>query len=155
MQGSGHNVSGFKILCIDDNRQSQRTLTTLLTKAGFEVITADDGPQGIEKAQAWRPALVLVDMMMPGMSGAEVIRILRANSVSKDVPILVLSAYHDEALIEEARVAGADDYLPKTLTPDELVQVINDYLKVGETILTRRFSLFHRYKKGSTSSSED
>lgn len=131
-------MSSFKILCIEDNQQTQRMLTFLLTKAGFEVIAADDGRQGVEKAKAWRPALILVDMMMPGMSGSEVIRILRADPVTKDVPMLVLSAYDDEALIEEARAAGADDYLPKTISPTDLIQVIDDYLKVGQTILTRR-----------------
>lgn len=136
-------VSAFKILCIEDNRETQKMLTFLLTRSGFEVITADDGPQGIEKAKAWRPALILVDMMMPGMSGAEVISKLRTDSVNKDVPMLVLSAYDDKALIEEARAAGADDYIPKTLSPSKLVQVVDDYLRVGQTILTRRVSLFH------------
>lgn len=117
-------------------------LTFLLTKAGFEVITADDGPQGIDKAKAWRPALILVDMMMPGMSGAEVIRKLRADPVNKDVPMLILSAYDDTALVEEARDAGADDYLPKTLAPSKLTQIIHDYLEVGRTILIQRASLF-------------
>ena len=131
-------MSSFKILCIEDNQQTQRMLTFLLTKAGFEVIAADDGRQGIEKAKAWRPALILVDMMMPGMSGSEVIRTLRADPVTKDVPMLVLSAYDDEALIEEALAAGADDYLPKTISPTDLIQAIDDYLKVGQTILTRR-----------------
>ena len=134
-------MTGFKILCIEDNRDTQQMLTFLLTRAGFEVITADDGPQGLEKARAWRPALILVDMMMPGMSGAEVIRQLRADPVNKHVPILILSAYNEAALIEEAREAGADDYLSKTLAPDRLTQVIDDYLKVGRTILTRRDAL--------------
>jgi two-component system alkaline phosphatase synthesis response regulator PhoP len=148
-------VSSFKILCIEDNRETQRMLTFLLTKAGFEVITADDGAQGIEKAKAWRPALILVDMMMPGMTGAEVIRRLRADTVNKDVPMLILSAYEDSALIEEARAAGADDYLPKTLPPTDLVQVIDDYLKVGQTILTRQASLFEQQEEDSASLSED
>ncbi len=148
-------MSSFKILYIEDNRQTQRMLTFLLTRAGFEVITADDGPQGIDKAKAWRPALILVDMMMPGMSGTEVIRRLRASSASKEVPILVLSAYHDAALIEEARDAGADDYLPKTLLPDELIQVIDDYLKVGQTMLTRKVSLFYQYDQDSNPSAKD
>jgi CheY-like chemotaxis protein len=141
-------VPNFKILCIEDNRQAQRMLTLLLAKAGFEVITADDGPQGIEKARAWRPALILVDMMMPGMSGAEVIRRLRTDPVNKDVPMLILSAYEDAALIEEAQNAGADDYLLKTLSPTQLIQMIEDYLKVGQTMLTRRAFLFHQRDGG-------
>lgn len=144
MKRWGEKVPNFKILCIEDNRQTQRMLTLLLAKAGFEVITADDGPQGIEKARAWRPALILVDMMMPGMSGAEVIRRLRTDPVNKDVPMLILSAYEDAALIEEAQNAGADDYLLKTLSPTQLIRMIEDYLKVGQAMLTRRASLFHQ-----------
>jgi two-component system alkaline phosphatase synthesis response regulator PhoP len=140
-------VSSFKILCIEDSQETQRMLTFLLAKAGYEVITADDGPQGIEKAKAWRPALILVDMMMPIMSGAEVIRRLRTDPVGKDIPILVLSAYDDKALIEEARAAGADDYLIKTIPPKELTQIVDDYLKVGQTILTQRYSLFYQQNK--------
>jgi len=148
-------MSGFKILCIEDNRETQRMLTFILTRAGFEVITADDGPQGIEKAKAWRPALILVDMMMPGMAGAEVIRRLRADSVNKDVPMVVFSAYEDLALIEEARDAGADGYLPKTLSPTDLTQAIHDYLRVGQTILTQRVSLFNRLEDESPPSVTD
>jgi CheY-like chemotaxis protein len=137
-------MSSLTILCVEDIRATQQMLTFVLTKAGYEVIMADDGHQGIEKAKAWRPALILVDMMLPGISGAEVIRHLRADTLCKDVPILVLSAYEDEALIEEARAAGADDYLPKTIVPKELVQIIDDYLRVGQTMLARRVSLFCR-----------
>ena len=144
MERWGQKVPNFKILCIEDNRQTQQMLTFLLAKAGFEVITADDGPQGIEKARAWRPALILVDMMMPGMSGAEVIRRLRTDLVNKDVPMLILSAYEDAALIEEAQNAGADDYVLKTLSPPELIRMIEDYLKIGQMMLTRRASLFHQ-----------
>ena len=140
-------MSNFKILCVEDRRETQMMLTFLLARAGYEVITADNGHQGLEKAKAWRPALILVDMMMPGMSGAELIRRLRADMVGKDVPILVLSAYSDTALIEEARAAGADGYLIKTIPVEELLQVIDDYLRVGETILTQQVSLFSRHSR--------
>jgi CheY-like chemotaxis protein len=140
-------VSNFKILCVEDSRETQQMLTFMLAKAGYEVITADNGPQGLEKAKAWRPALVLVDMMMPQMSGAEFIRRLRADSVSRDVPIIVLSAYDDKALIEEAREAGADGYLIKTIPIEELLQVIDDHLKVGRTMLTQRGASLHRHRR--------
>ena len=142
-------MSNFKILCVEDSRETQMMLTFLLAKAGYEVITADNGHQGLEKAKAWRPALILVDMMMPGMSGAELIRRLRADMVGKDVPILVLSAYSNTALIEEARAAGADGYLIKTIPVEELLQVIDDYLRVGETILTQQVSLFSRHSRNN------
>jgi DNA-binding response OmpR family regulator len=131
-------MAKFRILCIEDDPDTQRMLTFILARAGYDVITADDGYQGIEKAKAWRPALILVDMMMPRMSGAETIQALRKIDVVKDVPILVLSAFREEALIEEALDAGADDYLIKTLLPDDLTDIIDKCLEIGTAVLTKR-----------------
>lgn len=131
-------MSKFRILCIEDNPDTQRMLTFILARAGYDVITADDGPQGIEKAKAWRPALILVDMMMPKMSGAETIRELRKIEIIKDVPILILSAYKEKALIEEALEAGADDYLIKTVLPDDLTDIIDRCLEIGSAVLTKK-----------------
>ncbi len=131
-------MSKFKILCIEDNPDTQRMLSFLLTQAGYEVITADDGLQGIQKAKAWRPALILMDMMMPRMSGVEAVRRLRKMKVTKDIPILMLSAYQEQALIDEAIQAGADDYLIKTVLPDDLTDIIDRYLEVGSAVLSKR-----------------
>ncbi len=131
-------MSKFKILCVEDNADTQRMLSFLLTQAGYEVITADDGYQGIQKAKAWRPALILMDMMMPRMSGVEAVRRLRKLRVTKDIPILMLSAYQEQALIDEAIQAGADDYLIKTVLPDDLTDIIDRYLEVGSAVLARR-----------------
>ena len=131
-------MSKFKILCVEDNPDTQRMLSFLLTQAGYEVITADDGLQGIQKAKAWRPALILMDMMMPRMSGVEAVRRLRKLKVTKDIPILMLSAYQEQALIDEAIQAGADDYLIKTVLPDDLTDIIDRYLEVGSAVLSKR-----------------
>lgn len=131
-------MSKFKILCIEDNPDTQRMLSFLLTQAGYEVITADDGYQGVVKAKAWRPALILMDVMMPRMSGVEAIRRLRKLKGTKDIPILVLSAYQEQALIDEAIEAGADDYLIKTVLPDDLTDIIDRYLEVGSAVLSGR-----------------
>lgn len=131
-------MSKFKILCVEDNADTQRMLSFLLTQAGYEVITADDGFQGIQKAKAWRPALILMDMMMPRMSGVEAVRRLRKLKVTKDIPILMLSAYQEQALIDEAIQAGADDYLIKTILPDDLTEIIDRYLEVGSAVLSKR-----------------
>jgi len=131
-------MSTFRILCIEDNPDTQRMLTFVLARAGYDVITADDGPQGIQKARAWRPALILVDMMMPQMSGAETIRKLRQIDIIKDIPILVLSAYKEQALIDEALDAGADDYLIKTVLPNDLTDIIDRCLEIGTAVLTKR-----------------
>lgn len=131
-------MSQFKILCVEDNPDTQRMLTFLLTQAGYEVITADDGKQGVEKAKAWRPALILMDMMMPRMSGAEAIKEIRKIKTMKEIPILVLSAYQEQALIDEALRAGADDFLIKTVLPDDLKGIIDKYLEVGSALLAKR-----------------
>ena len=131
-------MSKFRILCIEDNPDTQRMLTFILARAGYDVITADDGPQGIEKARAWRPALILVDMMMPKMSGAETIKELRKIDSIREVPILVLSAYKEGALIDEALAAGADDYLIKTVLPDDLTDIVDRCLEIGSAVLTKK-----------------
>ena len=133
-------MSKFRILCIEDNPDTQRMLTFILARSGYDVITADDGPQGIQKAKAWRPALILVDMMMPKMSGADTIRELRKIDVIKEIPILVLSAYNEDALINEALEAGADDYINKTVLPSDLSEIIDKCLEIGAAVLTKRAS---------------
>jgi CheY-like chemotaxis protein len=134
----GDRMSKFKILCVEDNLDTQRMLSFLLTQAGYEVITADDGYQGVEKAKAWRPALILMDMMMPRMSGTEAIKLIRQHKSTREIPILVLSAYKEQALIDEALKAGADDFLIKTLLPEDLKEIINKYLEVGSAVLSKR-----------------
>ena len=133
-------MSNFRILCIEDNPDTQRMLTFILARSGYDVITAEDGPQGIQKAKAWRPALIMVDMMMPKMSGADTIRELRKIDVIKEIPILVLSAYNEDALIDEALEAGADDYINKTVLPSDLTEIIDKCLEVGTAVLTKRAS---------------
>ncbi len=128
----------FKILCVEDNPETQRMLTFLLTRSGYEVITADDGVQAIQKAKAWRPALILMDMMLPRLNGPEAIKKLRQIKSTRDIPILVLSAHHKDDLINEALEAGADDYLLKTVLPDDLREIVDRYLQIGSAVLSRR-----------------
>ena len=82
--------------------------------------------------------MILMDMMMPRMSGAETIRRLRQIKVTRDVPILVLSAYQEQALIDEALEAGADDFLIKTVLPEDLTDIIDKYLEIGSAVLSKR-----------------
>jgi two-component system alkaline phosphatase synthesis response regulator PhoP len=131
-------MSNFRILCIEDNPDTQRMLSFILARSGYDVITAEDGPQGIQKAKAWRPALILVDMMMPKMSGAETIRELRKIDSIKEIPILILSAYNEDALIDEALEAGADDYINKTVLPTDLTDIIDKCLEVGAAVLSKK-----------------
>ncbi len=127
----------LRILCVDDNPETRRMLSFVLTRSGYDVITAEDGAQGIQKAKAWRPALILMDMMMPRMSGADAVRRLREMKVTKDIPILMLSAYPEQALVSEALASGADDYLIKTVLPNDLTEIIDKYLEIGSNVLKK------------------
>lgn len=131
-------MSKHKVLCVEDNPDTQRMLSFLLTQAGYEVITADDGVQALQKAKAWRPALILMDLMMPRLSGVEAIKRLRQMKGTRDIPILVLSAYQEQALVDEAMQAGADDYLIKTILPEDLTEIIDRYLEIGSAVLSNR-----------------
>jgi CheY-like chemotaxis protein len=79
-----------------------------------------------------------MDMMMPRMSGTDAIRRLRQIKVTREIPILVLSAYKEQALIDEALAAGADDFLVKTVLPDDLTDIIDKYLEIGSAVLSKR-----------------
>ncbi len=107
-----------RILVVDDEPQITRVLRTALTGSGYEVRTADDGHSGLRSAREWQPDLVITDVSMPNMSGIELCRQLRAESV---LPIIVLSVKGEEKTKVEALDAGADDYVTKPIGMDELL----------------------------------
>lgn len=109
-----------KILIVDDDADTLRLVGLMLQRQGYEVITASNGPQALQKAEEEEPDLVLLDVMMPGMDGYEVARRLRANPITASTPILMFTA---KAQIDDKLVgfeSGADDYLTKPTHPAEL-----------------------------------
>jgi len=115
--------SGFykaKILCVDDEQPILHGLKRHLTARGYEVRTANSGIQALEMLEESKPDLVILDLMMPGKSGLEVIREVRLK-LHLFMPIVVLSAHGDERKKVEALDIGADDYLTKPFGLDELL----------------------------------
>jgi CheY-like chemotaxis protein len=109
------------ILIVDDDP----TITTLL-KLSFEleghvVITASNGAEALEVARQIHPAAMVVDVMMPEMDGLELVRRLRDNPLTADIPIVCLSAKAMSDDVDQAIKAGVDDYLTKPCDPDDLV----------------------------------
>lgn len=99
-----------------------RTLLRLmLVRAGFEVSEAEDGYVALEKIRTARPDLVVLDVMMPGIDGFAVCEVLRQNSETADLPVIMLSAKADLASINEGLRVGATKYLTKPLSPEELI----------------------------------
>lgn len=112
-----------KVLAIDDDRSMTDLLATLLRNNGFEVMTANDGMQGLELAKNDPPDLVLLDLRMPGADGWSICHSLRDFS---RVPIIILSALAAPQNVASALDAGADDYLVKPVPPAVLLAHINN-----------------------------
>ena len=96
---------------------------------GFEVLTAKTGVEALEAARAERPDLIVLDAMMPVMDGFAVLQNLKADDQTRDLPVVMLTALRDEKNIVSALEDGAEDYLVKPFSPDELVSRINRTLK--------------------------
>jgi two-component system, OmpR family, KDP operon response regulator KdpE len=115
-----------RILVIDDESQITRVLRAALSAQGYDVRTANDPDEGLRLFRDWPPDLVITDLMMPGKSGVEVCRIIRARSVT---PVLVLSVREHERSKVEALDAGADDYVTKPFSIQELLARVRAHLR--------------------------
>ncbi len=116
------------ILVIDDDGHTLRLIEFALTKAGHEVVTSSRGQEGLQKAFQQPPDLAIVDLMMPQMDGYEVCRRLRQNERTAGILILVFTARIQEIDRQAALEAGANEFLTKTATPDELVSKVENLL---------------------------
>jgi two-component system, OmpR family, KDP operon response regulator KdpE len=115
-----------RILVIDDEPQITRVLRAALSAQGFDVRTANDPEEGLQVFADWPPDLVISDLMMPGLSGVDVCRAIRAKST---VPILILSVRDHERAKVEALDAGADDYVTKPFGIQELLARVRAHLR--------------------------
>jgi DNA-binding response OmpR family regulator len=115
-----------RVLIVDDDVQLCRLLTERLTSEGFTIEIANDGNRGLDRALSMEHALVVLDLMLPGMTGLEVLRRLRAKS---PVPVLILTARGDDIDRILGLEIGADDYVPKPFNPRELIARIRAILR--------------------------
>jgi DNA-binding response OmpR family regulator len=122
-----------KILIIEDETDVADLLTLNLRKAGFRVSPAVDGASGLQKARDDRPDFIILDLMLPKMSGLEVCRILKSDTATSQIPILMLTAKAEEVDRIVGLEFGADDYVTKPFSPREIVLRIRAILRRGET----------------------
>ena len=108
------------VLVADDDQLIRELVVFRLERAGYRVIAAADGQEALELAAEHLPDLAILDVMMPQLSGYEVTRRLRAEEATKRMPIILLTARVQEADVSEGFAAGADDYLTKPFSPQEL-----------------------------------
>jgi len=125
-------VKQFRILVVDDEERIINFLRSKLKASGYEVLTASNGLEGLEQAQAQEPDLIVLDLLMPKMDGLEMLKELRGFSA---VPVIILTAKGADADRIKGLQLGADDYLPKPFNPDELVariEAVRRRLEPGE-----------------------
>jgi len=122
-------VSAQKVLVVEDHRDTRELLKYNLTAAGFDVATAEDGQSGVGLAAAFRPDIVLLDLMMPGMDGLEVCRQLKSDSTLSRIPVIMLTAKGEEIDKIVGLELGADDYVVKPFSPRELILRIKAVLR--------------------------
>ena len=120
-----------KILVVDDEIYIVHILDFSLGMEGYEVLTALDGEQALEKARAEHPDLVVLDIMMPKLDGYETCKMLKADPNTKDIPVILLSAKGRNVDQKVGFEVGADDYITKPFSPRKLVERINTIL--GQT----------------------
>ena len=118
----------FKILVIDDHFENRLVLVKILTPLGFEVMQANDGLDGLEKVQTLQPDLVLLDLMMPVMSGLEFISQVRQISALAKIIVIAVSASVFSHHRHESLAAGCNDFLPKPIRIEELLKCLQKYL---------------------------
>jgi two-component system alkaline phosphatase synthesis response regulator PhoP len=121
---------GKKLLLVEDDPTAIRITTYALERAGYEVLVATNGREGLDKARDSQPDLIVLDVMLPGLDGFEVCRSLREDSPSCEMPILMLSAKAQESDIRTGLNVGANFYLTKPAAPAELLRLIEALLEL-------------------------
>ncbi len=109
-----------RIVVADDDVDIRELVEFKLTTMGHDVVTVGDGAAAIAACREHRPDLAVLDVMMPGMSGLEAIRVIRADAELVDIPVILLTARAQESDVETGFDSGADDYVTKPFSPREL-----------------------------------
>lgn len=112
------------ILIAEDNGLNRRLFSDVLRRAGYHVFEVEDGPAAVAAARAEAPALLLLDMDLPGLSGGEVARRLRAEGSRAGLRIIAISAHSGPAIAREALASGCDASMTKPVRPDALVAAV-------------------------------
>lgn len=121
------SLDGLKVMVIDDSNTIRKTAETLLSREGCRVVTAQDGFDSLAKIAETEPQVIFVDIMMPRLDGYQTCALIKNNQQFRDTPVIMLSS--KDGLFDKAkgRIVGADDYLTKPFSRDELITVLAKY----------------------------
>ncbi|APG02761.1 MULTISPECIES: twitching motility response regulator PilG [Luteibacter] len=125
--GRGTDLTGLRVMVIDDSKTIRRTAETLLKKEGCDVLTAVDGFEALAKISDQKPNIIFVDIMMPRLDGYQTCALIKNNAQFRGTPVIMLSS--KDGLFDKARgrIVGAEQYLTKPFTRDELLGAIHRY----------------------------
>ena len=121
-------MTGKKILLVDDEPHLIRSLAFVLTKEGYEITTANNGEEALERVKQSKPALMFLDVMMPKKNGYEVCQEIKDSPDLKDIYVIMLSARGQEAAVEQGLKCGANEFLTKPFSPMAIVAKVKEVL---------------------------
>ena len=117
-----------RILIADDEPHIRKLVSFTLGNRGYEVVEAADGGEAYERAKAEAPDIILLDVMMPVMTGYDVLEKLKADPVTRDIPVVMLSAKSQQTEVQAGLSKGAQEYICKPFTPKDLVQRVTELI---------------------------
>ena len=139
-----------RVLIADDNPQGVELLEAYLADRDYDIETAADGEETLRKVKDWHPDLILLDIMMPKISGFEVCKRLRSDPATQDIAVLMITALDQQSDIDRAVEAGTDDFLTKPINKTELLLRIGSVLKsrLNQRKLERALAYIEAVERG-------
>ncbi len=121
------------ILVIEDNASNMKLMRTILEINLYKVLEAETAETGIDISRRYRPKLILMDITLPGLSGIDATRILKKDPLTKDIPVIAVTANATEDIEKQAMQAGCEDFIPKPLDVEHLLKSIDQTLENSST----------------------
>lgn len=132
LYAQNHDYSQFEVLAVDDIPLNLLLVQKMLSRFNFKLRTAANGQQALDAVAAKKPDLILLDLMMPGIDGFEVIRRLRADPATADIQIVILSALNSNEDVVKGFNAGANDFIMKPIIMEKLLSCVVNQLAIAE-----------------------